>query len=540
MLCLSISAFAYDFEVNGIRYEIISLDDMTCKVIANTEKYAGAISIPASVEYNGRSFNIIAIGDKAFQNCTEVSELHLESASELSEIGSSAFKGCTSLTTVTIPSQCNILGYNAFFGCSSLKTIIIPESSTPLTLNPKDLEGKGVIDSYNGHGISFHFGQFVDCPVEQLELHRDIAYGGQAIEFKELGTDLSQTLDFVRVYPWIKSCAKDLIIGKEVTKIPYNLLLTVDPINFYIEDDDSPLTIEPLSFWRYLFSDDIYYMDECIYIKGATHSSIVEHLFWGLKFPHLQKVYWGRPINTTDFEYSMYAGWGEHEVHTVASKSISLVSDSLITFEYGKELSDIGRVQSVSSENLTNIKWNDCLETCHIFKSTPKIADLKFPNSLKEISGFESEGTLNNVYFGSELSVLSGFQNASIRDIYITAVTPPVTRDSTFNDKIFIDSKLHVPTGCKSIYSTSNVWSKFWNILEGAESGLSDLEVDTPITINAVNEKINIKGKEDTDIVCIYNAEGQLIVSTNDNEIQLDTHGMYIIKVGSVCKKIVL
>lgn len=531
MLCLSISASAYDFEVGGIKYEIISLDDMTCKVIANTEKYAGVISIPASVVYNGRTFNVTSIGNKAFLNCNGISELHLESATNLSEIGFSAFEGCTAINKVTIPSSCIRLGYNAFFGCLSLKYVIISESSKPLTLSPKDSNG-----SLSGTTLFYYFGHFADCPVEQLELLRDIKYGGWAEEFKELDSPWSSRITGVVYYPWINSCTKDLTIGGMVSKIPYNLLLTMNPTNLILEDGESPLNIEPLTtskgynnapsvYGEYSVRDDGY-----IGIKGEDGNRVYK-FFWGFRFPALQHVYWGRLIETSEFVYNKI---------DKTIKKISLYSNSLAIFEYGKALNDIGEVWSVSSENLEKIIWNDCIEKCEVFGSTPNISELNFPNSLNKITGFASTGTLNNIYFGSELTELSGFGESSVKEIYIKAITPPNLNEYSFNDNVFIDSKLHVPLGCKSVYSTSNVWSRFWNIIEEEDSGISDLESDKNLDIIVNGSKLSIRGKADTDIVSVYNVQGQLVISTNDNEIELGNKGIFFIKIGPICRKIII
>ena len=531
MLCLSISASAYDFEVDGIKYEIISLDDMTCKVIANTEKYAGIISIPASVIYNGRTFNVISIGNKAFLNCNGISELHLESATNLSEIGFSAFEGCTAINKVTIPSSCIRLGYNAFWGCLSLKYVIISESSKPLTLSPKDSNG-----SLSGTTLSYYFGHFADCPVEQLELLRDIKYGGWAEEFKELDSHWGNRITNVVYYPWINSCTKDLTIGGMVSKIPYNLLLTMNPTNLILEDGESPLNIEPLTTYKYYpYALDVYgeysvNNDGYIAIKHEDGNE-VHKFFWGFRFPALQHVYWGRLIETSEFVYN--------KIHKTI-KEISLYSNSLAIFEYGKALNDIGKVSSVSSENLEKIIWNDRIEKCEVFGSTPNISELNFPNSLNKITGFASTGTLNNIYFGSELTELSGFGKSAVKDIYIKAITPPNLNEYSFNDNVFIDSKLHVPLGCKSVYSTSNVWRRFWNIIEEEDSGISDLESDENLDIIVNGSKLSIRGKADTDIVSVYNVQGQLVISTNDYEIELGNKGIFFIKIGPICRKIII
>ena len=178
-------------------------------------------------------------------------------------------------------------------------------------------------------------------------------------------------------------------------------------------------------------------------------------------------------------------------------------------------MNDIGKVSSVSSENLEKIIWNDRIEKCEVFGSTPNISELNFPNSLNKITGFASTGTLNNIYFGSELTELSGFGK-------------------------FIDSKLHVPLGCKSVYSTSNVWRRFWNIIEEEDSGISDLESDENLDIIVNGSKLSIRGKADTDIVSVYNVQGQLVISTNDYEIELGNKGIFFIKIGPICRKIII
>ena len=52
--------------------------------------------------------------------------------SNISSIGSSAFYGCSGLTSVTIPENVTSIGYGAFCGCSSLTSITIPNSVTSI------------------------------------------------------------------------------------------------------------------------------------------------------------------------------------------------------------------------------------------------------------------------------------------------------------------------------------------------------------------------------------------------------------------------
>ena len=53
LYCLTTSA--YDFEVDGIRYNILSATDLTVEVTASNTEYSGDIVIPATVAHEGNT-----------------------------------------------------------------------------------------------------------------------------------------------------------------------------------------------------------------------------------------------------------------------------------------------------------------------------------------------------------------------------------------------------------------------------------------------------------------------------------------------------
>ena len=128
--CASLSAYAYDFEVDGIYYDVVSLTDFTCSVTSGTEKYSGNIEIPSEVKYNNRTLSVIHIGGSAFSGCSSLTSVTIPDS--VTEIGGRAFSSCSSLTSVTIPNSVTEIGELAFSGCSSLISVTIPDSVTEI------------------------------------------------------------------------------------------------------------------------------------------------------------------------------------------------------------------------------------------------------------------------------------------------------------------------------------------------------------------------------------------------------------------------
>jgi uncharacterized protein YjdB len=74
MLLYALHASAYDFEANGLYFDLTSLSDRTCKLTSGISAYSGSLVIPESVNYEGLEFQVTEIDAKAFNsNITELS-----------------------------------------------------------------------------------------------------------------------------------------------------------------------------------------------------------------------------------------------------------------------------------------------------------------------------------------------------------------------------------------------------------------------------------------------------------------------------------
>ncbi len=120
LLC-SITVFAEDFEVDGIYYYITSETEKTVEVTYGNSTYTGSVVIPETITYSGTRYSVTEIGISAFEGCSELTEVTI--ANSVTSIGNCAFNGCSGLAKITIPENVTYLGAQAFDGCLLLSSV---------------------------------------------------------------------------------------------------------------------------------------------------------------------------------------------------------------------------------------------------------------------------------------------------------------------------------------------------------------------------------------------------------------------------------
>ena len=132
LLMTILGVSAEPVEIGGIFYNL-STDYQTAEVTSSPDAeyhYAGEVVIPASVEYEGETYNVYSIGGSAFEGCSELTAVHF--ANSVNFIGVNAFKDCTALSILYLPnSVVSISGY-AFNGCTSLTHLTLGRNITQI------------------------------------------------------------------------------------------------------------------------------------------------------------------------------------------------------------------------------------------------------------------------------------------------------------------------------------------------------------------------------------------------------------------------
>ena len=99
----SISASAYDVEVDGIYYDISG----TTATVMPGKEYSGDVVIPESITFENSKYSVTSIGDKAFSGCSGLTSITIPNS--VTSIVGYAFERCSGLTSVTIPNSVTVL-----------------------------------------------------------------------------------------------------------------------------------------------------------------------------------------------------------------------------------------------------------------------------------------------------------------------------------------------------------------------------------------------------------------------------------------------
>ena len=113
---LPMLANAYDALINGIYYNF-SGDEAVVTYLEffsskNSSAYTGAVVIPNTVTYEGKTYSVTSIGQYAFYRCNGMTSVNIPYS--VTSIGKYAFCYCSSMSSFNIPNSVTSIGSRAF------------------------------------------------------------------------------------------------------------------------------------------------------------------------------------------------------------------------------------------------------------------------------------------------------------------------------------------------------------------------------------------------------------------------------------------
>ena len=127
-----------------------------------------------------------------------------------------------------------------------------------------------------------------------------------------------------------------------------------------------------------------------------------------------------------------------------------------------------------------------------------------------------------------------------LKSVYCKMETP-IKCGTLFGVDALQYAVLYVPKGRKSEYEKVDPWRNFWNIEEmDYSSGINDIVVDNDFSVSVWDGIIYIDGIADHVKVDVYDVSGKNVYSGNGSSIEGLNHGVYIVGIGNITKKIIL
>lgn len=171
----------YDFEVDGVYYDIISDTEKTCQVATATTQYAAyrgpLVTVPPTVEHDGTTYTVTAMARMAMRDSRLVETVTLPEG--MTMLATYAMSGMTGIKSVVLPSTLTSVGVYCFKDCSSLNTVTSlaatpPAVSSVATFPTTAYEGtlyvpKGSREAYAASTVWGRFAQIIEMEDTGIE-----------------------------------------------------------------------------------------------------------------------------------------------------------------------------------------------------------------------------------------------------------------------------------------------------------------------------------------------------------------------------------
>ena len=469
-LLFSIDASAYDFSVEGMYFNIVSLEDLTCEITSGDEKYTGDFVIPEQVSFNGRTLTVIEVDDLAFSYSINMNSISIPNS--VTTIGDGAFSNCTGLKSVNIPNSVTTIGDRAFEKCTGLTNIEFPTSIT--TVGDRMFDGCISLMSADLPNSVTTIGDsaFKDCAsMTNISLAAVSTIGDYAFSGCSALANVTMPNSILTVGSYaFQNCSS-------LTEI--TLPSSLEGIGTMVFDGCSGL--------KNVVIEDAARELGCS-INSTFHSSPIENFYIG------RTVYWNsKYYYTLAFETTLNKVTIGSLVEKLSGSFFEGIKIKHLILEDGNN------PLSLEEEGFNDTPFESCeFESLYLGR--------KF-SSYSELWGFKGAmETLKDVTIGFYVSSFDDMFKSSgeLSTIKLTGTTPPAINSDCFTDKQYINANIVVPTGSLSAYQSAEGWKNFWNITESEEL-IKSFDVDG----------LRYKIDSDTEVSVIKKSEpyeGEIIV----------------------------
>ena len=503
----------YDFMHSHYYYNITGENtvEVTCDN-PNGGTYDGyeSISVPDVAIYDGKFYDVTAVGSNAFSECHNLKEVELPST--ITSINWGAFYNCYLLAEINLPENLTSIGTYAFYSCNVLKDLKIPASVNRL-----------------GVYAFCHCGSLTEITIPKL------------VTSIEYGTFYACT-----------NLAK-VTIGEGVTRMGEDVFKSCPALTSIISHAVTPPTIASNTFESSHYSNAQLWVPKgsrsayraADYWKNFTNISEVPYDFeeCGIYYNILSSNPASVEVTYMSNDYDSYSGevnipetvthGGTTYTVTAIGNSAFRLSRSLTAVTIPNTVTTIGNYAFYYCQGLTHVVIPNSVTTIghYAFWLCTGLQEAIIPNSVTTMGmcSFRNCSSLRQVVIGKNVTSIgetSFYYCPDITEVTCLAATPPTLYDSgtntTFPEDVYHNAVLRVPYGSHEDYLNHSGWGRFDYIVSEEyiePSTAGDVNGDGHVTISDVTALINY--------LLSHNATGLNLDAT-------DVNGDHIVNISDV------
>lgn len=468
---------AFDFEAGGLCYGILNGDNNQVEVTyrqrgsGNSAYVSGDITVPATVEHDSKTYDVIAIGDNAFEACSNLGKIVLPES--VTTIGNKAFNGCKSLTEATLPANLTVINNFAFMGCSSLGEIALPDKVEKL--GESAFEGCSSLTSVVLPNSVKTLGA---CAFQQCKKLNSVNLGNSLETigwYAFSGCELVKSIDIPAsvIFMEAASCFFNCEGMTAINVSPDNKNYASKDGLLYDKKLETLLTC-PKGVVKAELPETVVAIGDSAFRYNFVLESVTMHE--GIKTIGDEAFLSCWTLSSLDIPNSVTTIGIRAFERCEAMTSITLPSSLTAISE--RMLLRCSRLQAIEiPEQVTSIG-------AYAFMECKGLKELKMPDAVKTISesAFLSCWHLAKIELGKSVESIDGsaFTDCDeLAEVTCQSAKPAVIQENTFEASQYSTVTLNVPEGSKDAYAAAQYWKEFTNVNEfPVESGIGSVDAD--------------------------------------------------------------
>lgn len=239
------------------------------------------------------------------------------------------------------------------------------------------------------------------------------------------------------------------------------------------------------------------------------------------------------PSSVTTIKYGAFVGCNNLDSIVIPSSVISIGDWA---FESCYSLQTLSIPESVNSIGIS------------AFYGCSGLTSVTLPSSITSIQDttFSGCSALTSISIPKSVISIGSYAFDYCSNLLSISVYNPIPVDLSTSNNVFYNVNkttciLHVPVGSASAYDGAVQWTDFINIVEDLPAAVFNTK-SSNLKITTQNNKAILSGLPAGEVVSVYNLQGSIIynqqVDTESITISLPAHGIYVLKVGGECVKI--